>query len=364
MKHKVALLLFLTLVTGARAGEARFFRVAGPVARTITAFNADGYVTWTNALTNATFTVQTAWSLVGPSNWVDYIQVPVTNSVTTHRLYDSNPPVGMALIPAGSFTMGSTMDVDNYVEPTNVTVSSFYMDVNLVSYGHWRTVYDWATNHGYGFANSGLGKAANHPVHTLDWYDTVKWCNARSQHAGLTPVYYADMNMTLAFTNGEAVPYASWTASGYRLPTEAEWEKAARGGLSGKRYPWGNIIAQSQANYYGDTARFVYDLGPNGYNAGFTNSPFPYTSPVGSFAPNGYGLYDMAGNVSEWCWDWYTHQYAGGSDPRGPATGIDRVLRGGEWNAPALVLQSTFRNNDIPNIARYYMNGFRCVRGL
>ncbi len=91
---KLALLLTLPLLPAARAEPARFFRVAGPVATTITAFRADGSVTWTNVPTNATFTVQTAVSLVGPSNWVDYLQVPATNAATTNRLFDPNPPAG------------------------------------------------------------------------------------------------------------------------------------------------------------------------------------------------------------------------------------------------------------------------------
>jgi formylglycine-generating enzyme required for sulfatase activity len=201
-------------------------------------------------------------------------------------------------------------------------------------------------------------------VQTVDWYDTVKWCNARSQQAGKTPVYYTDAGLTQVFTNGEVTPYVNWTASGYRLPTEAEWEKAARGGLSGQRFPWGNVISESLANYYGNTASFSYDLGPNGLNAiGSVGGTSPATSPVGSFAANGYGLNDMAGNVFEWCWDWYGTPYAGGSDPRGPASGSYRVLRGGSWSNGAGSSRCAFRVNINPGNAGVDV-GFRCVRGL
>jgi formylglycine-generating enzyme required for sulfatase activity len=196
--------------------------------------------------------------------------------------------------------LGDTLDGQSDAIPTNVTVSAFYMDTNLVSYSQWQAVYSYATSHGYGFVHVGAGKAANNPVQTVDWYDVVKWSNARSQQAGLTPVYYTDAGLTQVYTNGEVAPYVNWGASGYRLPTEAEWEKAARGGLSGQRFPCGDTISESQANYEGDTTDLSYDLGPNGYNALFTGV-YPYTCPVGYFAPNGYGLYDMAGNLFESC---------------------------------------------------------------
>jgi formylglycine-generating enzyme required for sulfatase activity len=275
-------------------------------------------------------------------------------------------PAGMALIPSGAFTMGDTLDGKKDAIPVSVTVSAFYMDTNLVSLTQWQPVYNWATNNGYDFVHAGAGNAPNHPVERVDWYDCVKWSNARSQQAGLTPVYYTDAGLAHIYTNGETTNISvNWAANGYRLPTEAEWEKAARGGLRGKRFPWGDTISESQANYCGNTNALIYDLGPNGYNAAFATGATPHTSPVGSFAPNGYGLYDMAGNVWEWCWDWYGTPYAGGSDPRGPARGSDRVLRGGYWYGLASLARCANRNYGYPwNYGDVFSVGFRCVRGL
>lgn len=292
----------------------------------------------------------------------------------------TEPPAGMVLIPGGPFTMGDTLDGEKDAIPAvTINVSAFCMDKNLLSYSQWKSVMTWAWDRGYAFDHPGSGRATNHPVQTVDWYDCVKWCNARSQQARLTPVYYTDAALRRVYTNGVTDDvYPDWAANGYRLPTEAEWEKAARGGLNGQRFPWGNMISESQANYKGDSVKFSYDMGPDGYNAAFTNvaaqnpDPYraiPYTSPVGSFAPNGYGLFDMAGNVMVWCWDWYGTPYGQPTttNPTGPNTGGRRVLRGGRWGYVASDCRCANRSEArlfVKPSDAYNDIGLRCVRNV
>ena len=240
-----------------------------------------------------------------------------------------------------TFSEGSSAELPLHT----VYVSAFYMDTNLVTYTLWTNVYQWGTSLGYSFYYAGLGKAADHPVQTIDWYECVKWCNARSEKEGLTPCYYDEAGLTTIYKTGPGTPYPKWTANGYRLPTEAEWEKAARGGVSGHRFPWvdADTINWSRANYWvyrtADTNYFAYDVNPtSGFNPAWTSGGYPYTTPVGTFSANGYGLYDMAGNVWEWCWDWYDGAYyssSPGTDPHGPASGSGRVDRGGGWGGDA-----------------------------
>jgi formylglycine-generating enzyme required for sulfatase activity len=348
-------------------------------------------ISWPVAATN--YALQSITSL-STTNWLTVTNpAPVTLDHTNVLTYTNNSLMrffrlalltnptssfaGMALVPAGSFTMGnSSRDSDiTDANPTNVTVSMFYMDTNLVSYSLWQSVYNWATDAGYDFANSGSAQTVSQsvqPVQSVNWYDAVKWCNARSQQAGLAPVYFTDAGLTQVYTNGQIdAIYANWSATGYRLPTESEWEKAARGGLGGKRFPWGDTISENLANYYGDAELYSYDLGPDGYDYRFVPNgnpfAFPFTSPVGYFAPNGYGLYDMSGNVCQWCWDWYGTPYAGGTDPRGPAASISasRTLRGGDWGDYASVARCADRNQELNTAApgkAYFGTGFRCVR--
>jgi formylglycine-generating enzyme required for sulfatase activity len=251
-------------------------------------------------------------------------------------------PTGFALIPSGSFTMGDALDGASDAPTHTVNVSAFYMAQNLVTKAQWDTVRTWAISNGYSDLAVGEGKASNHPVQTISWFQMVKWCNARSQQEGLTPVYYTNDTQTTVYKTGDVNvtnAQVKWTANGYRLPTEAEWEKAARGGLSGKRFPWGDTISQTQANYYASSDySYAYDLSSevNNYHPTYATGAEAYTAPVGDFAANGYGLYDMAGNVLQWCWDWYgTYDTGTPTDPRGVISGTSRVLRGGGWASDA-----------------------------
>ncbi len=278
---------------------------------------------------------------------------------------------GDTQIAEGTFMMGDALQENDLNErPLHVVyISAFYMDNHEVTKAQWDEVYTWALAHGYAFDHPGAGKAATHPVQTVSWYDCVKWCNARSQMQGLTPCYYTDWFHATVYKNGicDVENYeVKWDANGYRLPTEAEWEKAARGGADMNRFPWSDVqtIARARANYVGDTVTYPYDLGPNGNNPLFMLGGEPYTSPGGYFAANGYGLYDMAGDVWEWCWDRYGSTYytsAAASDPPGPATGVSRMLRGGSWHGSAVNCRAAYRGYVDPSAA---VNdaGFRCVR--
>jgi formylglycine-generating enzyme required for sulfatase activity len=295
------------------------------------------------------------------------LSVPASGKVfsrMTTELPAPAAPTGFSLIPASSFTMGDALDGASDAPTHTVNVSAFYMAQNLVTKTQWDTVRTWAISNGYSDLAAGAGKASNHPVQTISWFQMVKWCNARSQQEGLTPVYYTNDAQTTIYKTGDVDvtnAQVKWAANGYRLPTEAEWEKAARGGLSGKRFPWGDTINHSQSNYNAETF-FIYDgASVSGYHPTYATGGAPYTSPVGAFGANGYGLNDMAGNVWQWCWDWYgTYDTGTPTDPRGVSLGTARVGRGGCWNDDAFYCRVAFRDFGPSGTGNDF--GFRVAR--
>lgn len=232
----------------------------------------------------------------------------------------------MVLIPAGDFFMGNPAGEEVHYDENPchaVHLNAYWIDCYEVTNRHYRRFIE----------------ETGHPAPFVDaeWAKPYNWIN-NSYPPGM-----ADYPVVLVSWE-DAAAYASW--AGKRLPTEAEWEKAARGGLVKKQYSCGDVIDEYKANYY--TSIFASNK----------------LKPVGSFPANPYGLYDISGNVWEWCSDWYQNTYYRNSpaaDPRGPEEGIYRVFRGGSWINRAEHLRCSERARNVPT-HRSHVVGFRCAR--
>jgi formylglycine-generating enzyme required for sulfatase activity len=308
----------------------------------------------------------------GETNRIRRMSVTVDASVAFFRIHQldvkdgtqDSPPEGFVRIPAGSFTMGSppnepgreSLPVTSW-RATNedqhrVTISrEFYLQATEVTWAQWSEVRGWAMDHGYTDLPTGSngyqgGPSGMHPVTDVSWNDALKWLNAWSEKEARTPCYRnADVGVYRIEGLGPWLKSwwdhdvtCDWTASGYRLPTEAEWEYACRAGVTAA-FHTGNIT-------YPKTSPIDPNLDMAGW---YWSNSGDNTHPVGQKQPNAWGLYDMHGNVSEWCWDWYErYGDAPVTDPVGPVLQTNllpptRVLRGGSWVSEAKDCRSADR---------------------
>jgi formylglycine-generating enzyme required for sulfatase activity len=278
------------------------------------------------------------WRVIAKDSKGAITNGPVWNFTTGER------PVAPVLIPVDEGTF--------MVETTRVTISNFKIDKYEVTYELWTEVRDWALAHGYvdlGRGDNGRNPdGTNNPIVSVNWYDVVKWCNARSEKENLTPVYYTRSEQDTVYRTKEIGiinAAVKWNANGYRLPTEAEWEFAAHGGNLSHGYTYSgsntlNAVAWVSSNSNGRTHS------------------------VGKKSANELGIYDMSGNAFEWCWDWFdtTYPYGDANNPKGPSTKqYYRTARGGSFDDFDYNCRVHNRGPYSP-VIQYSMFGFRCVR--
>ena len=369
----------------AAAQDHAFFRINSSSNTYILGVRSNGILTWSNTITSGPYTVERSLDLTNGS-WAPYTRGTFSNLATGVKVTDLNTPDGYSFIPGGRFLMGDSNNDSNVFSVANpvhtVQLSPFFMKRFEMNNAEVRSIYQWArdnviltiTSNGVlstdGSTNFLLAlnrldteilysngvfsvKAGrdNYPCVWISWYGSVAACNWLSQMKGKEPVYH--------LTNWTA----DFSKNGYRLPTESEWEFAARAGYEGYRFPWGdtNIITHSRANDRSDS-NYWYDVSPTrGFHPDYANLQ-PRSSPVGTFAPNNYGLYDMSGNIWEWCWDWYNRYPAAAQvDPTGPATGLFKTMRGGSWFTVTASVTVASRYPSITPIRTLNDIGFRTV---
>jgi formylglycine-generating enzyme required for sulfatase activity len=262
-------------------------------------------------------------------------------ALTINVSAQSNVPDTFVRINGGTFMMGGPANEVNHRRDSEVqhevTVSAFYMGKYEVTQKEYEEVMG---------TNPSNFKGDNLPVEEVSWYDAVEYCNKRSQKEGLTPAYTINKNQSDP-NNINSYDTVKWTvtwnknANGYRLPTEAEWEYACRAGTT--------TAYNTGANISDNTGWYIANSGSK-------------THPVGQKSANAWGLYDMHGNVLEWCWDWYGNYSSGAqTDTAGAVTGSYRVIRGGYWGYYWQALRSAQREGDNPSL-RVNTIGFRLVR--
>ncbi|MCB0519282.1 MAG: SUMF1/EgtB/PvdO family nonheme iron enzyme [Saprospiraceae bacterium] len=266
---------------------------------------------------------------------------PAVKEETTKTTTEDLP--GFVFLQGGDFKMPHSVTLsDFYVSRYEITVKEYLEFANSTNsnFPEWKekgssyNIQTGSNNH-YKKLGSALTNS-NHPIVGISWLNAVAYCNWRSEQDGFQKVYsISGSNVT-----------ANWNANGYRLPTEAEWEYAARS--RGKDEEWAGTSSESSLSQYA--------------NASGTGDGYEYTAPVGSFKANSLGLFDMSGNVWEWCWDWYgTYPTSSQNNPHGPDSGSYRVLRGGSWNDIPSDLRCANRSYSGP-VNRYFDYGFRLAR--
>jgi sulfatase modifying factor 1 len=271
----------------------------------------------------------------------------------------STPSVqqNFVLVKGGKFAMGSNTHETQEKPIHQVSVKSFYICRYEVTFDEFD---DFCTKTGrpkVSYAKSAINDKARgkRPIIYISWYDAVEYCNWRSKKEGLTLAYIIhktkkDPNNNCEYDMLKWHVTCNFKANGYRLPTEAEWEYAAKGGIMSKGNTYSGTNNADSLDFYA-----WFRLNARGR---------PHAVNEMGRIPNELGLYNMSGNVSEWCWDWYSATYAKSSqkNPIGPRQGTKRVKRSGSWSSPYKDMRITRRGFGFPNMRVDNGGGFRLVR--